>query len=178
MVHQYEKRLKVLERKIYDLVSFTLAIILTKLTFQIRNLKGPATGQKMIDGLCSCSLLIYVVSHAIYSVESNSGKTSNSKRRQMSKSDLRWRLRLLRSLPLLLRTAGGQNESILVLTDYSTSSSIEEFQDQIITVIRHCPNVEVFVVERSLGSSFGSIMDALARYGSLADTQERPPCPS
>lgn len=46
------------------------------------------------------------------------------------------------------------------------SSSVEEVQDNIISIIRRCPNVELFIVERPLGSSFGPIMDALARYAS------------
>jgi len=33
-------------------------------------------------------------------------------------------------------------------------------------LIQHCPNVEIFIAERPLGSSFGPIMDALARYAS------------
>lgn len=48
----------------------------------------------------------------------------------------------------------------------SDSLSIAEFQENIIAIIRHCPHVELFIVERPLGSSFGSIMDALARYAS------------
>jgi hypothetical protein len=44
--------------------------------------------------------------------------------------------------------------------------SIEEFEENLIAVIRHCPNVELFIVERPLGSSFGPILDALARYAS------------
>ena len=44
------------------------------------------------------------------------------------------------------------------------SLSVEEYQEGIIRLIRHCPNVELFIVQRPLGSSFGPIMDALVHF--------------
>jgi hypothetical protein len=46
------------------------------------------------------------------------------------------------------------------------STSVEEYEESIIAVIRHCPKVELFIIERQLGSSFGPIMDALVLYAS------------
>lgn len=40
------------------------------------------------------------------------------------------------------------------------------FQNDLISMIRHCPNVEIFLIQRPLGSSFGPILDTLATYAS------------
>src|SRR5258707_4293546 len=45
------------------------------------------------------------------------------------------------------------------------SSSLEEYEESIVAVIAHCPKLEVFIAERSLGSSFQPVMDMLALHG-------------
>jgi len=43
---------------------------------------------------------------------------------------------------------------------------MDKFQTTLISLLRHCPNVEIFIVQRPLGSTFGPVIDALATYAS------------
>lgn len=63
---------------------------------------------------------------------------------------------------------GSQTKRIHVgpYTYPGSGSSVEEHQENITGIIRHCPNVELFIIERQLGSSLGPIMDALVRHAS------------
>ena len=41
---------------------------------------------------------------------------------------------------------------------------MSDMENALISIIRHCPNLEIFVVEWPMGASFGPIADALATY--------------
>jgi hypothetical protein len=43
---------------------------------------------------------------------------------------------------------------------------MNNFQNGLVSIIRHCPNVEIFLIQRPLGSSFGPVLDTLATYAS------------
>lgn len=43
---------------------------------------------------------------------------------------------------------------------------MDEFQATLISLLRHCPNIEIFIVQRPLGLTFGPVIDALATYAS------------
>ena len=80
---------------------------------------------------------------------------------------------MLESSPALDTTAatssyGWQTKRIHIspYTYPGRGSSVEEHQENITHIIWHCPSVELFIVERQLGSSFGPIMDALVHYAS------------
>jgi len=42
--------------------------------------------------------------------------------------------------------------------------SDRELEKALVSIIRHCPNVEIFVIEQPLGSAFGPVIDALATH--------------
>lgn len=41
---------------------------------------------------------------------------------------------------------------------------MEDIELALVTIIQHCPNLEIFVVERPLGTTFGPVADALANH--------------
>ncbi|KAF9524338.1 hypothetical protein CPB83DRAFT_820210 [Crepidotus variabilis] len=48
----------------------------------------------------------------------------------------------------------------------SDVSSIETLVNALVTMIRHCPNIEIFMIRRPLGAAFGPVVDALASFAS------------
>ncbi|RDB18432.1 hypothetical protein Hypma_000341 [Hypsizygus marmoreus] len=50
------------------------------------------------------------------------------------------------------------------LTSYRRSTTISELEDAFISVIRHCPNLEIFIVDVPMEKTFGPVADALATY--------------
>ncbi|PFH47418.1 hypothetical protein AMATHDRAFT_129255, partial [Amanita thiersii Skay4041] len=54
------------------------------------------------------------------------------------------------------------------LTRYYISSNrgipMIDLENALITIIRHCPNLEIFIIEWPMGSTFGPVADALATY--------------
>ncbi|KAH9478036.1 hypothetical protein JR316_0010272 [Psilocybe cubensis] len=44
--------------------------------------------------------------------------------------------------------------------------TLQDLEDTLVSIIRHCPNLEIFVVERPMGAAFGPVADALAMYSS------------
>ncbi|KAJ3517702.1 hypothetical protein NLJ89_g332 [Agrocybe chaxingu] len=47
---------------------------------------------------------------------------------------------------------------------FTGQTTMEDVEQSLVSIIRHCPNLEVFVVERPLGAAFGPIVDALSRH--------------
>lgn len=43
---------------------------------------------------------------------------------------------------------------------------MNNIQNDLVSIIRHCPNVEIFLIQRPLGSSFGPVLDTLATHAS------------
>ncbi len=41
---------------------------------------------------------------------------------------------------------------------------MEDIERALVTIIQHCPNLEIFVIERPMGSAFGPVADALANH--------------
>ena len=48
----------------------------------------------------------------------------------------------------------------------SVSTTKDNFENSLISIIQHCPNLEIFIVEQPLKSAFGPIADALKTYAS------------
>ncbi|KDR66534.1 hypothetical protein GALMADRAFT_80689 [Galerina marginata CBS 339.88] len=42
--------------------------------------------------------------------------------------------------------------------------SMADLENVLVSIIRHCPNLEIFIVERPMGTAFGPVADALATY--------------
>ncbi|KAF9479495.1 hypothetical protein BDN70DRAFT_690771 [Pholiota conissans] len=42
--------------------------------------------------------------------------------------------------------------------------TIQDLENALVSVIKHCPNLEIFVIERPMGSAFGPVADALANH--------------
>ncbi|KAF9041557.1 hypothetical protein BJ165DRAFT_1303491, partial [Panaeolus papilionaceus] len=45
------------------------------------------------------------------------------------------------------------------------SITLEQMEQALVTIIEHCPNLEIFVGERPLGSAFGPVIDTIATSG-------------
>ncbi|KAF8635308.1 hypothetical protein AX17_003956 [Amanita inopinata Kibby_2008] len=54
------------------------------------------------------------------------------------------------------------------LTRYYVASNrgipMADLENALISIIRHCPNLEIFIIEWPMGSTFGPVADALATY--------------
>lgn len=48
----------------------------------------------------------------------------------------------------------------------SQGLTLQDLENALVSIIRHCPNLEIFVVERPMGEAFGPVADALAMYSS------------
>ncbi|KAF8811655.1 hypothetical protein BYT27DRAFT_7160670 [Phlegmacium glaucopus] len=48
----------------------------------------------------------------------------------------------------------------------STNTAKDNFENALVSVIQHCPNLEIFVVEQPLKTAFGPVADALKTYAS------------
>ncbi|KAF8960422.1 hypothetical protein BDZ97DRAFT_1665771 [Flammula alnicola] len=46
----------------------------------------------------------------------------------------------------------------------SRNVTTEDIENALVSIIQHCPNLEIFVIDRPLGSAFGPVADALANY--------------
>jgi hypothetical protein len=48
----------------------------------------------------------------------------------------------------------------------SVNTTKENFENSLVSIIQHCPNLEIFIVEQPLKSAFGPVADALKTYAS------------
>lgn len=46
----------------------------------------------------------------------------------------------------------------------SRDATIEDIERALVAIIQHCPNLEIFVIERPMGTAFGPVADALANH--------------
>jgi len=46
----------------------------------------------------------------------------------------------------------------------SRRTTIENMDHALVSIVSHCPNLEIFVMERPMGSAFGPVVDALATH--------------
>ena len=46
----------------------------------------------------------------------------------------------------------------------SRRATIEDMDQALVSIVSHCPNLEIFVMERPMGSAFGPVVDALATH--------------
>ncbi|KAF8157206.1 hypothetical protein B0H34DRAFT_658290 [Crassisporium funariophilum] len=46
----------------------------------------------------------------------------------------------------------------------SRGFTMADMENALVSIVRHCPNLEVFIVERPMGPAFGPVVDALATY--------------
>ncbi|KAF8198534.1 hypothetical protein BJ912DRAFT_951753 [Pholiota molesta] len=46
----------------------------------------------------------------------------------------------------------------------SHNTTMQDLENAMVSIIEHCPNLEIFVIERPMGSAFGPVADALANH--------------
>lgn len=47
---------------------------------------------------------------------------------------------------------------------YNRSTTMEKLDKALISIIKHCPNLEIFIVDVPMGETFGPVADGLSRY--------------